>query len=111
MSSSTQAKHNLTSFIQTIRKAFGPATGVDPKFAVSRSNEYQIVGPQPNVPTNATDTVGSASPYIYNVSNRSTYGLGGLFADGDAVDGFKSVVIAQYTGVSLQRDMTSWGNV
>ena len=49
-----------------------------------------------------------AHPYIYNVSNRSTYGLGGLFADGDAVDGFKSVVIAQYTGVSLQRDMSSW---
>ena len=102
------SKAQLDEFYSTIRKAFGPATGVDPKFAVSRSNEYQIVGPQPNVPTNATDTVGSASPYIYNVSNRSTYGLGGLFADGDAVDGFKSVVIAQYTGVSLQRDMTSW---
>ena len=102
------SKTQLDEFYSTIRKAFGPATGVDPNFAVSRSNEYQIVGPQPSVPSDPTDTVGSASPYIYNVSNRSTYGLGGLLADGDAVDGFKSVVIAQYTGVSLQRDMTSW---
>ena len=102
------SKTQLDEFYSNIRKAFGAATGVDPNFAVSRSNEYEIVGPQPSVPSAPTDTVGSASPYIYNVSNRSTYGLGGLLADGDAVEGFKSVVIAQYTGVSLQRDMTSW---
>lgn len=102
------SKTQLDEFYTNIRQTFGAATGVDPKFAVTRSGEYEIVGPQPSVPSAPTDTVGSASPYIYNVSNRSTYGLCGLFANGDVVEGFKSIVIAQYTGVSLQRDMSSW---
>ena len=102
------SKAQLDEFYASIRTAFGAATGVDPNFAVTRRGEYEIVGPQPSVPSAPTDTVGRASPYIYNVSNRSTYGLCGLFANGDAVEGFKSVVIAQYTGVSLQRDMSSW---
>ncbi len=51
-----------------------------------------------------TDSVSSASPYIFSCSLRSVYGLCGLWADGSKADGFKSVVIAQYTGVSLQKD-------
>ena len=51
-----------------------------------------------------TDTVTSASPYIFNVSLRSVYGLCGLHADGSKADGFKSMVVAQFTGVSLQKD-------
>ena len=50
------------------------------------------------------DTVDSSSPYIFNCSLRSTYGLCGLWADGDRVSGFKSMVVAQFTGVSLQKD-------
>ena len=50
------------------------------------------------------DTVDSSSPYIFNCSLRSTYGLCGLWADGDKVSGFKSMVVAQFTGVSLQKD-------
>ena len=50
------------------------------------------------------DTVDSSSPYIFNCSLRSTYGLCGLWADGDKVTGFKSMVVAQFTGVSLQKD-------
>ena len=50
------------------------------------------------------DTVTSASPYIFNCSLRSVYGLCGLHADGSAVSGFKSMVVAQYTGISLQKD-------
>ena len=52
----------------------------------------------------STDTVTSASPYIYNVSLRSIFGLCGMHADGASVDGFKSMVVAQYTGVGLQVD-------
>ena len=50
------------------------------------------------------DTVDSSSPYIFNCSLRSTYGLCGLWADGSKVSGFKSMVVAQFTGVSLQKD-------
>jgi len=51
-----------------------------------------------------TDTVASSSPYIFNVSLRSVYGMCGMLADGDKATGFKSMVVAQFTGVSLQVD-------
>jgi len=51
-----------------------------------------------------TDTVSGASPYIFNCSLRSVWGLNGLFADGANATGFRSVVAAQFTGVSLQKD-------
>jgi microcystin-dependent protein len=50
------------------------------------------------------DTVESASPYIFNISIRSTWGICGIWADGTRASGFKSMVIAQYTGISLQKD-------
>ena len=50
------------------------------------------------------DTVNSASPYIFNVSLRSVFGMCGLHADGDKADGFKSIVVAQFTGIGLQKD-------
>ena len=54
--------------------------------------------------TLASDTVSSASPYIFSVSMRSVYGLCGMHADGSKVKGFKSMVVAQFTGISLQTD-------
>ena len=51
-----------------------------------------------------SDTVNSASPYVFNCSIRSVYGLNGMWADGAKADGFKSMVVAQFTGVSLQKD-------
>tara|TARA_B100001564_G_scaffold1933_1_gene1724 strand:- start:8912 stop:14803 length:5892 start_codon:yes stop_codon:yes gene_type:complete len=51
-----------------------------------------------------TDTVKSASPYIFNISLRSVYGMCGMHADGSKASGFKSMVVAQFTGVSLQKD-------
>lgn len=55
-----------------------------------------------------TDTVSSASPYIFNCSLRSVYGMCGLHADGSKADGFKSIVVAQFTGVSLQKDSNAF---
>ena len=52
----------------------------------------------------ASDTVTSASPYIFNVSLRSVYGMCGLLADGSKASGFKSMVVAQFTGIGLQKD-------
>lgn len=54
--------------------------------------------------TIVSDTVTSSSPYIFNCSLRSVYGICGLHADGRLVDGFKSIVVAQFTGISLQKD-------
>lgn len=51
-----------------------------------------------------SDTVNSASPYIFGCSLRSVYGMCGMWADGSKADGFKSMVVAQFTGVSLQKD-------
>jgi len=51
-----------------------------------------------------SDTVTSASPYIFNCSLKSVYGMNGLHADGSKATGFKSIVTAQFTGISLQKD-------
>jgi microcystin-dependent protein len=51
-----------------------------------------------------TDTVSGASPYIFNCSLRSVYGMNGMHADGSKASGFRSMVVAQFTGVSLQKD-------
>jgi hypothetical protein len=51
-----------------------------------------------------SDSTSSSSPYIFNCSLRSSYGMCGLWADGDKADGFKSIVVAQFTGISLQKD-------
>ena len=60
-------------------------------------------------PTGATlalssDTVTSASPYIFNISLRSVFGMCGMEADGNKATGFKSMVVAQFTGIGLQKD-------
>lgn len=50
------------------------------------------------------DTVDSASPYVFNMSLRSVWGINGMHADGSRATGFKSMVVAQFTGISLQKD-------
>jgi hypothetical protein len=107
------SQSELDEFYTKIRQAFGGANntgGLDNALAVTRSSEYEIVGPQPasGSQTVNTDTTLSASPYIFNCSIRSMYGLGGILADGSKPTGFKSMVIAQFTGVSLQRDLSCW---
>jgi hypothetical protein len=51
-----------------------------------------------------SDTVSGASPYIFNVSLRSVWGMQGLHGDGSKSTGFRSIVLAQYTAISLQKD-------
>ena len=66
----------------------------------------------PATPTNISaaratieaDTVKGASPYIFNCSLRSVYGMNGMKADGAKADGFRSMVVAQFTGIGLQKD-------
>ena len=97
------------------------ASGYSGQFVVSEkvsSTEfkYQVS----NAPTNAlpsvsgatvnlqVDTVTSASPYIFNISLRSVYGMCGVLADGDKASGFKSMVLAQFTGIGLQKDKNAF---
>ena len=67
----------------------GPATGLSASSATV---------------TIETDTVSGASPYIFNVSLRSVWGMNGMHADGSKASGFRSMVVAQFTAVSLQKD-------
>ena len=51
-----------------------------------------------------TDTVSGASPYIFNISLRSVWGMNGMHTDGSKASGFRSMVVAQFTAISLQKD-------
>lgn len=107
------SKSELDEFYTKIRQAFAGANatgGIDPALAISRSPEFEIVGPKPasGNQTIDTDTTTSASPYIFNCSIRSNFGLCGIYADGNKAQGFKSMVLAQFTGVSMQRDLSCW---
>ena len=69
---------------------------------------YITLNPNPS-PASATvtietDTVSGASPYIFNCSLRSVWGMNGLHADGSKAAGFRSTVVAQFTAISLQKD-------
>ena len=90
------------------------ATGYNGNFVVfdkTSSTEIQYI--VQNTPTTAlptvagselslsSDTVTSASPYIFNISLRSVFGMCGMEADGSKATGFKSMVVAQYTGCLL----------
>ncbi len=80
---------------------------------VSDTQFKYVVGSAPNNPlptiTSANvnveiDTVNSASPYLFNLSKRSVFGMNGILLDGDKVTGFKSGLMAQFTGNGLQKD-------
>ena len=74
----------------------------------ARREEYQIVGNRTLSTT--IDTVNGCSPYIFNCSLRSVFGLCGMHTDGSKVaeNSFKSMVVAQFTGISLQRDQNAF---
>lgn len=52
----------------------------------------------------------SSSPYVFNCSVRSIFGLNGMWVDGSRVSGFRSMVTANYTQVSLQTDPNCFEN-
>ena len=93
------------------------ATGYNGQFVVSEKVSSTTItysvqnAPAVSNPTStgatlslSSDTVTSASPYIFNVSLRSVFGMCGVLADGAKATGFKSMVIAQFTGIGLQKD-------
>jgi len=103
-------RSRVDEFYSKILKSFGNVAGISSTYTKTRNSEVEIVGPAPapGTQTEATDSVSSASPYIFNCSIRSLYGMGGIFANGANAEGFKSMVTAQYTAISLQKDMRCW---
>lgn len=79
-----------------------PLSGTSIFELYKRTEENRIVGNLADA--SSVDTVSSASPYVFNCSVRSVWGLNGLHADGARATGFKSMVLAQYTSISLQKD-------
>lgn len=104
------SKSELDGFYEKITISVGAPADLSVALTKTRGTEYQIVGPieYGDNPVQSWDTTASASPYIFNCSIRSDYGIGGIFADGAKVSGLKSIVTAQFTGVSLQKDMSCW---
>lgn len=102
----TQAE--LDAFYSNVYTACGSGGNLSQALLVARGTEYIIAAPISGNPTEAWDSTDSASFYIFQCSVRSNYGMGRLWADGSKVQGFKSFVLANYTGVSLQKDMANW---
>jgi len=114
----TSGDHNLTAGTPIKVKGVGVADyNISTKVqAVTSSNTFTYLLPfvrnnlsaSPSASsatvTIETDTVSGASPYIFNCSLRSVWGMNGLHADGAKSAGFRSVVVAQFTAVSLQKD-------
>ena len=118
----TSVPHNLTGGTPIkIRGINVPDYNISTKVSsVITTNQFTYLLPfvRPNLPAGSagglssanaqvlveTDTVTGASPYIFNISLRSVFGMQGMHADGAKATGFKSMVVAQFTAVSLQKD-------
>ena len=100
----------LDAFYLKVQAAVGTGADLATALLAARPSEYQIVGPvdQTLAPTSAWDTTRGASPYIFNWSLRSDYGMGGAFWDGAKISGLKSMVCANFTGTNQQKDMRCW---
>jgi hypothetical protein len=73
-------KDELDKYYEKIVASFAKAN-INDTFGQTEETEFEIVGPKPPLPSEPTDTVNSASPYIYNCSIRSVYGLCGIFGE------------------------------
>jgi hypothetical protein len=104
------SKAELDAFYLKVHSAVGTGADLASALLVARPTEHQIVGPvdQALAPTSEWDTTDGASPYIFNWSVRSKYGMGGAFWDGAKLTGLKSMVCANFTGTNQQKDMRCW---
>jgi hypothetical protein len=104
------SKAELDTFYAKIQSTVGAGANLGSALLAARASEYEIVGPidQTQAPSSAWDTTRGASPYIFNVSVRSDYGMGGAFWDGAKLSGLKSMVCANFTGTNQQKDLRCW---
>jgi len=120
----TESNHNLTALTPIIISGVGQAEGSTTQLEYNGNFIVaQIISPTQfsyllsTTPTQTlspsisgsivkiiSDTTTSSSPYVFNCSLKSVYGMNGLHADGSKATGFRSMVTAQFTGISLQKD-------
>ena len=96
----------LSAFYAKVATAFG-LNPSDTEIINPGETQITTVYPDGSAVPEVDSTRGS-SPYVFNCSLRSDYGMCGMFLDGSKVTGFKSMVVAQFTNVSLQKDMNAW---
>ena len=99
----SDSKYNISTKVQSV----DPNNNL--KFTYIIESNPASIDPDPSISgaekvTVETDTVSGASPYIFNISMRSVWGMNGMHTDGSKATGFRSMVVAQFTGVSLQKD-------
>ena len=92
--------YNISGKVQTVNSA----TSFTYTIPFVRANLPATASAASATVTVETDTVSGASPYIFNCSLRSVWGMNGMHADGSKATGFRSMVVAQFTGISLQKD-------
>jgi hypothetical protein len=104
------SKAELDTFYAKIQSTVGTGADLASALLTARPSEHEIVGPidQTQAPSSQWDTTRGASPYIFNVSVRSDYGMGGAFWDGAKLSGLRSMVCANFTGTNQQADMRCW---
>lgn len=99
----TQPELNV--FYSKVQRAFSTLT-----FSGTVNNaevvqgETTIVANTPAIPDFELNSVDNSSPYIYNCSLRSDWGMCAAEVDGAKVNGFKSALFCNFTAVSLQND-------
>jgi hypothetical protein len=95
------SSNQLDLYYQKVAKCFGLSI-----------QDIDIIDPETNIVFTSTsgnvDTTLGSSPYVFNCSVRSDFGLSGIEVDGGLVGGLKSLVSAQFTNVSLQTDPLAW---
>ena len=100
--SGVTAPYNVSTTVQSV------LSSTSFTYLLPSLTDYPTLNPSPSASgatvTVETDTVSGASPYIFNCSLRSVWGMNGLHADGSKASGFRSTVVAQFTAVSLQKD-------
>lgn len=72
------------------------------------AGETSIVAALPEVTSATIDRVDNSSPYIFNCSLRSDWGMCGSEVDGNLVTGFRSALFCNFTTVSLQNDAETY---
>ena len=101
------SQDELNLFYDKIEATVGAGADLASALLVARSSEYQTPGPinQTEPPSAAWNTVDGASPYPFQVSVRSKWGMGSVFWDGAKMAGLKSMVRANFTNTNQQRDL------
>jgi len=95
----------LNQFYEKVQKTFSTTAFVNKTANTeATSGETEIVSQATDLPSSALSGISNSSPYVYNVSVKSNYGLCGLNVDGNSVTGFRSALACNFTVVSLQND-------